>query len=87
MKFQKKIRLTNTHITSRIAIKLAEKNGGMDFNGLNCTSSNGLSEPKKMRILKIVGVISELPAKQHNQSSQKLFGLEFLQLNEYETAP
>ena len=31
VKFQKKIRLTNTHITSRIAIKLAEKNGGYGF--------------------------------------------------------
>ena len=31
VKFQKKIRLTNTHITSGIAIKLAEKNGGYGF--------------------------------------------------------
>ena len=59
VKFQKKIRLRNTHITSRIAIKLAEKNwGGMNF--------------KKMRILKIVGVINELASKQNSQSSQKL---------------
>ena len=28
VKFQKKIGLKNTHITSGIAIKLAEKNGG-----------------------------------------------------------
>ena len=32
VKFQKKIGLKNTHITSGIAIKLAEKNGGgMNF--------------------------------------------------------
>ena len=50
VKFQKKIGLRNTHITSGIAIKLAEKNGrGMNFN--------------KVRILTIVGVINELAAK------------------------